>query len=82
MLTELNISVDTIFFWDPLAAAIASDKNLADIHTYSLVVVTGEGIANGQTKIDTGTGSPIEVCENVTLGDFENLFLDVLNGRK
>ncbi len=82
VLTKLNVSVDTIFFWDPLAAVIASDRNLASIQTYPLVVVTGEGIENGRTKIDTGPGSPIEVCENVALSDFENLFLNVLNGRK
>jgi inosine-uridine nucleoside N-ribohydrolase len=82
IITKLQASTDTIFFWDPLAAVIATDRSIADIQTYPLVVVTGEGNENGRTRTDMVNGHQVEVSERVTLIDFENLFIDVLNGTK
>lgn len=70
------------YFWDPLAAAIATDRNIVTTQTYLLRVVLTEGNKNGWTKIDPVNGGEIEVCQELELIAYEDLFLDVLNGRK
>nr|NQU92849.1 nucleoside hydrolase [Bacteroidota bacterium] len=70
------------YFWDPLAAAIATDRNIVTTQTYLLRVVLTEGNENGWTKINPVNGGEIEVCQELELIAYEDLFLDVLNGRK
>jgi len=70
-----------IYFWDPLAAVIASSKNIATTINYPITIVTGEGEDNGRTKIDSVAGNVVNVCVDINLDDFENLLLDVLNGK-
>ncbi len=72
---------DWYYFWDPLAAAIATDESLVIVQTKKLVVVTAETDESGRTKTDNTNGSPVGVCAGTRLADFEMLFLDVLNGR-
>ena len=73
---------DSVCFWDPLATAISTDQSFASTIVYPITIITEEGNENGRTKIDSVTGSMITVCYDVDLNDFENLFLDVLNGQK
>jgi len=82
MMSELMEVYDTFYFWDPLAAVISTAQNIADIQNYPLKVITGSGDENGRTKIDQVNGNLIKVCEDTEMNDFEDLFLDVLNGRK
>lgn len=76
---ELSSDLD---FWDPLAAAISSDQSIATTHTLPISIITEEGNENGRTKIDSLSENMITVCYDTDLNSFENLFLDVLNGRK
>lgn len=82
MISKLLDDPDSVCFWDPLAAAISTDQSIANTIIYPITIITEEGNENGRTKIDSVSGSMITVCYDVDLNDFENLFLDVLNGRK
>jgi pyrimidine-specific ribonucleoside hydrolase len=68
------------FFWDPLAAAIATDETLATIEERNLTVIEEEGAESGQT-LEAETGSPIRVAVEANGEQFEAGFLDILNGR-
>lgn len=81
MISILMEVYDTFYFWDPLAAAIGTDQSIAVTQSFPLQVITEEGNENGRTKIDPVNGIEIEVCKEVILEKFEDLFLDVLNGR-
>jgi len=66
------------FFWDPLAAAIASDESLATIGEYSLKVIEDEGPESGRTLLAEG-GSRVRVCTAADATRFQQVFLDALN---
>ncbi|MFN8374180.1 MAG: nucleoside hydrolase [Anaerolineae bacterium] len=68
-------------FWDPLAAAAASDPSIITLEAHSLIVVTEEGAESGRTMSDA-SGSPVDVAVGADAPAFESLFLDVLNGRE
>lgn len=82
MISKLLDDPDSVCFWDPLAAVISTDQSIANTIIYPITIITEEGNENGRTKIDSVSGSMITVCYDVDLNNFENLFLDVLNGRK
>ncbi len=63
------------YFWDPLAAVVADNESIADIHTENLRVNT-----QGATVIDNQHGSPIRVCEMINKTKFKQLFLNDING--
>jgi len=71
---------DWYYFWDPLAAALATESALAATEPRSLVVVTEEGTTSGQTRVDSA-GSVIDVVFTPDVAAFETAFLDGLNGR-
>lgn len=81
MISKLTDEMDDLYFWDPLAAAISSDQNIANTNTHPITIITGEGNENGRTKIDSVAGNIVNVCFDTDMNYFENLFLDVLNGR-
>lgn len=66
------------FFWDPLAAAIASDESLATIGEYSLRVIEDEGPESGRTLAAEG-GSRVRVCTAADAARFQQVFLDTLD---
>lgn len=68
------------FFWDPLAAAIATDESLATIQQQTLKVTEEEGAESGRTVVIEG-GSSIRVCTAADGARFEEVFLNALNGR-
>jgi pyrimidine-specific ribonucleoside hydrolase len=70
----------TYYFWDPLAAAIAIDENLATYEEQPLVVIEEEGSQSGRTMVHQ-EGSLIRVAVDADRDRFEMLFLDALNGR-
>ena len=82
MMSKLMEVYDTFYFWDPLAAAISSDQNITNTNTHLITIITEEGNENGRTKIDSVAGNIVNVCYDTDMNNFENLFLDVLNGRK
>jgi inosine-uridine nucleoside N-ribohydrolase len=67
-------------FWDPLAAAIATDESLATAEEYLLVVIEAEGPHSGQTMVHQ-KGSIIRVAVDADRRRFEAAFLNALNGR-
>ena len=68
------------YFWDPLAAAIATDESLATYEEQPLVVIEEEGPQCGRTMVHQ-EGSLIRIAVNADRDRFEMLFLDALNGR-
>jgi pyrimidine-specific ribonucleoside hydrolase len=68
------------YFWDPLAAAVATDEGLATIQVQTLSVVEVEGPESGRTT-PTLDGSSLRVAVFAQGARFERLFLDTLNDR-
>lgn len=66
------------YFWDPLAAAILTDEDLAEYRTCALEVVESEGPYSGRTQA-APSGPAIRVAVSVDRGLFEALFLETLN---
>lgn len=67
------------FFWDPLAAAILVDPQLATIVDRTVTVLEGEQDTQGQTVADPA-GAPIRVAVVADALTFEREFLNTLNG--
>jgi pyrimidine-specific ribonucleoside hydrolase len=68
------------FFWDPLAAVAATDERIVTIEDRKVRVITTEGDELGRTLPDEN-GSPVRVAVDADVTLFEQIFLDVLNGR-
>jgi inosine-uridine nucleoside N-ribohydrolase len=68
------------FFWDPLAAAVATSESLVTIQPQTLKVIEEEGPESGRTLV-AEDGSNVRLCTNADSPRFEELFLDTLNGR-
>ena len=68
------------YFWDPLAAAVATDEGLVTIEPQTLVVIEEEGPESGRT-LAAESGSKVRVCTAADGPSFEEVFLDTLNGR-
>jgi inosine-uridine nucleoside N-ribohydrolase len=77
---ENNIRSGWTYFWDPLAAAVATEEGLAAFQEMSLSVVEEEGTDSGRTIANEG-GSTIRVAMTADRERFEALFLDAVNGR-
>jgi inosine-uridine nucleoside N-ribohydrolase len=77
---ENNIRQGWYYFWDPLAAAIATDESLAKFENSQLIVIEEEGPHSGRT-IESKDGRMIRVATWADANRFEELFLDTLNGR-
>ncbi len=69
------------FFWDPMAAVVATDESVCEFKFEKLRVVekpeTGSQL--GATVVDGRKGSLIKVCEKVKVREFENKLLAVIN---
>ncbi len=80
-LTQQSDFIDSgfYFFWDPLAAAIATDETLATIEERNLTVIEEEGAESGRT-LESESGSPIRVAVEADGEQFKMVFLDILNG--
>lgn len=68
------------YFWDPLAAAIATDNSLATFEERTLTVVEKEGSQSGRTQ-EIDTGNPVRVAMTADSERFIQLYLDTLNDR-
>lgn len=69
----------TYYFWDPLAAAIATEEGLGTFEEKSLIVVEEEGTESGRT-MQSDSGVIIRVAMKTDPERFEALFLDAVNG--
>jgi pyrimidine-specific ribonucleoside hydrolase len=77
---EENVRSGWYYFWDPLAAAIATAEGLGTFREISLMVVEEEGAESGQT-VENESGVIIRVAMTADRDRFEALFLDAVNGR-
>ena len=77
---EENVRSGRYYFWDPLAAAIATEEGLGTFQEMSLVVVEAEGAESGRT-LESERGFSIQVAMTADRERFEALFLDAVNGR-
>ena len=69
------------YFWDPLAAMIATEEEgLGTYKQTSLVVIEVEGAESGRT-VENMSGLIVRVAMSADLQRFETLFLDAINGR-
>lgn len=77
---EDNVRSGWYYFWDPLAAAIATEEGLSAFREIPLVVVEGEGPESGRT-LESENGFIVRVAMTADRDRFESLFLDAVNGR-
>lgn len=74
-----SINNGQYYFWDPLAAGITIDENIATIQEVSIKVVESESNESGRTIPDGEKESQIRVCVSADRNQFENLILNILN---
>lgn len=77
---EENVRSGWYYFWDPLAAAIATEEGLGTFQEISLIVVEEEGAESGRT-LESERGIIMRVAMKADRERFEALFLDAVNGR-
>jgi pyrimidine-specific ribonucleoside hydrolase len=77
---EENVRSGWYYFWDPLAAAIATEEGLGTFQEMSLMVVEEEGPESGRT-LESERGFVIRVAMTADRERFETLFLNAVNGR-
>ncbi|MGB3905314.1 MAG: nucleoside hydrolase, partial [Anaerolineae bacterium] len=82
VLTQMQgfINSGGYFFWDPLAAAVATEESLVTIEAQTLKVIEDEGPESGRT-LAAEEGSSVRVCTAADGPRFDEVFLDTLNGR-
>ncbi|MEJ2759896.1 MAG: nucleoside hydrolase, partial [Anaerolineales bacterium] len=71
---EEFIRTGSYYFWDPLAAGIATDQGLGSFQEISLIVVEEEGAESGRT-LESENGVVVLVAMNAYQERFEVLFL-------
>ena len=69
---------NTIYFWDPLTAVIATCPEIAQFRQRHLAVIQEEGKECGRI-IASAQGNPVQICVGVDQAAFEQIFLDTLN---
>lgn len=77
---EEYIRLGSYYFWDPFAAAIATEEELGTFQERALIVVEDEGAESGRT-VESERGFVIRVAMTADRERFETLFLDAVNGR-
>jgi inosine-uridine nucleoside N-ribohydrolase len=68
------------YFWDALAAAVATDERFTSVREAPLQVVEEEGPECGRTRPADVGGSKVRVCRGADRAAFEDFFLHTLNG--
>lgn len=76
-LIESLLPSTTLFFWDPLAAAVLVDQAVAGYADKQLAVVDAEGPESGRV-IETAQGSKIHVAVSANRARFETSFASTL----
>ncbi|MBN1965301.1 MAG: nucleoside hydrolase [Anaerolineae bacterium] len=75
-----SAEVEGYYFWDPLAAAVATDEGVVTIEEQAIRVITETGREYGRTAPDEA-GTLVRVAVDADADLFEQVFLNVLNGR-
>jgi len=69
-------------FWDPLAAVIASDEEMATFDVMPLTVTLHPESQLGRTVIDARSGQNIRVAASINEKQVRDLLVDVLNTKR
>ncbi len=77
---EENVRSGWYYFWDPLAAVIATEEGLGTFQEIPLIVVEEEGAESGRT-LESERGTIMRVALEADRERFEALFIDAVNGR-
>jgi len=67
------------YFWDPLAAVIASDESFTTFSKKLLIIKQEPESLVGATQIDNANGASIRVAEKINRSRFIKQFLKSLN---
>ncbi len=73
-----NFTTKGWYFWDPLAAAIASDESIAVIETKKLRIVSAPESMAGATVVDEKNGNEVRVCVNADESRFTKDILSTI----
>ena len=76
--SEPSLSWGLWFFWDPLAAVVATDNGLCEFKMERISVLQQPEAMSGATVVDNKNGALIKVCEKVKVREFENQLLAVI----
>jgi inosine-uridine nucleoside N-ribohydrolase/plastocyanin len=76
-LIESLLPSSTLYFWDPLSAAVLVEPAIASYADKRLAVVEGEGPESGRT-IQAADGGQIHVTVSADRGQFESSFVSTL----
>jgi pyrimidine-specific ribonucleoside hydrolase len=68
------------YFWDPLAAVVATHTRVTSYRERCLRVVQDEGGECGRI-VESRDGTTVRVCASINREMFERIFLDTLNAR-
>lgn len=73
------IRTHNFYFWDPLAAVIASDPSIAKFGYEPVSIVLTPEQQSGRTKLDPRHGHKIRIVKSIDVKRFENLLINELN---
>jgi pyrimidine-specific ribonucleoside hydrolase len=79
MLSDPYYVRTTVYFWDPLAAVAATDRQVARVVAARLVISTGDGPGMGVTRTSPA-GSPARLAVSASAAVFARQFLGTLGG--
>lgn len=68
------------YFWDQLAAVVATDESVVTIQDYPIRIITEAGDEQGRCVLDE-EGHLVRVAVGIDNTRFEEIYLDGLNGR-
>jgi inosine-uridine nucleoside N-ribohydrolase len=66
------------YFWDPLAAVVASDERYCEFKSERLRVLVEPEKLSGATVVDDKGGALVKICNKVKVGEFERQLVDVI----
>jgi inosine-uridine nucleoside N-ribohydrolase len=69
------------FFWDQLTAVVATDESVVTMEPHNIRIITEAGPELGRV-VEDSAGAPARVAVGVDASRFEQIFLNVLNGRQ
>jgi inosine-uridine nucleoside N-ribohydrolase len=76
---EKNIRSHLWFFWDPLAAVLATDQEIANWQTETLQVLQQPENSIGRIIVNNRAGNPVKVCQSVNPTNFQSLLLKTID---
>jgi inosine-uridine nucleoside N-ribohydrolase len=76
---QKTLSAHKWFFWDPTAAVLLTDPNLASWKQEPLQVLLAPKASEGRLIEDKTGGQPVTVCQQVNKQSFESLLLKTIN---